>query len=158
MMQSMKSPTKRRRSKLKWAFLVTSIIIAAAMLGTLFGSLWFHINYHIEFTVAIVRGCVTLTPDPWILRGPVYLKFGSAYPSWHWLPGGNSVDQYWYLPLWCPLLLSVLATVWLFYRDRRRLPGYCTQCGYDLTGNVSGRCPECGIDVADRVVEDVKTE
>jgi len=24
----------------------------------------------------------------------------------------------------------------------------CRQCGYDLTGNVSGRCPECGTPVA----------
>ncbi|MEE8171219.1 MAG: hypothetical protein V3T70_11795 [Phycisphaerae bacterium] len=23
-------------------------------------------------------------------------------------------------------------------------PGRCRHCGYDLTGNVSGRCPECG--------------
>ena len=23
-------------------------------------------------------------------------------------------------------------------------PGHCQDCGYDLTGNVSGRCPECG--------------
>jgi hypothetical protein len=22
--------------------------------------------------------------------------------------------------------------------------GHCKKCGYDLTGNVSGRCPECG--------------
>ncbi len=26
-------------------------------------------------------------------------------------------------------------------------PGDCAQCGYDLTGNVSGRCPECGAEV-----------
>lgn len=27
-------------------------------------------------------------------------------------------------------------------------PGVCGGCGYDLTGNVSGRCPECGHPVA----------
>ncbi|MCH8853871.1 MAG: hypothetical protein IID41_14655 [Planctomycetes bacterium] len=29
-------------------------------------------------------------------------------------------------------------------RHRRREVGLCTKCGYNLTGNVSGRCPECG--------------
>ena len=29
-------------------------------------------------------------------------------------------------------------------RRRRRRSGRCQRCGYDLTGNVSGRCPECG--------------
>ena len=29
-------------------------------------------------------------------------------------------------------------------RRKRRPPGHCVQCGYNLTGNVSGRCPECG--------------
>jgi hypothetical protein len=38
---------------------------------------------------------------------------------------------------------------WLFTRWQNRLfrglPGArCDRCGYDLTGNVSGRCPECG--------------
>jgi hypothetical protein len=26
-------------------------------------------------------------------------------------------------------------------------PGRCRKCGYNLTGNVSGRCPECGTPV-----------
>ena len=30
---------------------------------------------------------------------------------------------------------------------RRRRQGLCTECGYDLRGNVSGRCPECGVHV-----------
>ncbi len=29
-------------------------------------------------------------------------------------------------------------------RHRRRKRGLCVRCGYNLTGNVSGRCPECG--------------
>jgi hypothetical protein len=31
--------------------------------------------------------------------------------------------------------------------SRRRRKGLCTECGYDLTGNVSGKCPECGVHV-----------
>lgn len=28
--------------------------------------------------------------------------------------------------------------------QRLSAPNLCQQCGYDLTGNLSGRCPECG--------------
>jgi hypothetical protein len=48
------------------------------------------------------------------------------------------------LPLWIPFLLIGLPTGWLWWRDRRRVPAGCCACGYDLTGNISGRCPECG--------------
>lgn len=34
--------------------------------------------------------------------------------------------------------------------SQRCLPG-CYVCGYDLTGNVSGRCPECGASVAEDI-------
>ena len=49
------------------------------------------------------------------------------------------------LPYWLLLLLITIPTAWLWHRDRRRIrPGCCLRCGYDLTGNVSGKCPECG--------------
>ena len=43
----------------------------------------------------------------------------------------------------------LLPVIWVALRIRRSLrrenqPGHCQQCGYDLTGNVSGICPECG--------------
>ncbi len=35
--------------------------------------------------------------------------------------------------------------VFLWHYDRRKFPpSHCQDCGYDLTGNESGRCPECG--------------
>jgi len=48
------------------------------------------------------------------------------------------------LPLWFPLLILAVPTGILFWRDRRYPAGHCQKCGYNLTGNVSGRCPECG--------------
>lgn len=32
-------------------------------------------------------------------------------------------------------------------RDHAYPPGTCRSCGYNLTGNVSGRCPECGQEI-----------
>ena len=37
-----------------------------------------------------------------------------------------------------PFAYGPLRQVW------RRWRGLCLECGYDLTGNRSGRCPECG--------------
>jgi len=51
-------------------------------------------------------------------------------------------------PLWLPTALVAATTVFLIWRDRRRKPpGHCRSCGYNLTGNVSGICPECGVAV-----------
>jgi membrane protein implicated in regulation of membrane protease activity len=40
------------------------------------------------------------------------------------------------------IILLILMILWR--RMKPRPPGHCQNCGYDLTGNVSGRCPECG--------------
>lgn len=61
---------------------------------------------------------------------------------------------YWFIPL-CMVLAFVayglvsLALMSGFVYIRMRYwplypPGHCIQCGYNLTGNVSGTCPECG--------------
>ena len=53
-------------------------------------------------------------------------------------------------PLW------VVLWAWLWVRWRNRLlmayqGHHCLECGYDLTGNVSGRCSECGAEVPERL-------
>ena len=44
-------------------------------------------------------------------------------------------------------LFSMLPTAWFMIRRgtrQARSASRCSQCDYDLTGNVSGVCPECG--------------
>lgn len=47
----------------------------------------------------------------------------------------------------CPLAAGLLTAVCWWAGRRRPVKGYCSSCGYDLTGNVSGTCPECGTPV-----------
>ena len=74
------------------------------------------------------------------------LADGSFYLDWwRWTLRPYGVGVYSEFPVWVLFLATFVPTVFL-YRSRRhsRRVGCCAQCGYDLTGNVSGRCPECG--------------
>ncbi|MBI5764999.1 MAG: hypothetical protein HZA51_15895 [Planctomycetes bacterium] len=47
-------------------------------------------------------------------------------------------------------IFGISIAEWLMKRADKKLNfprGSCQSCGYNLTGNVSGRCPECGTDV-----------
>lgn len=58
---------------------------------------------------------------------------------------GPQVKPVFQMSLGVPLLLFAVPTALLWWLDRRRSPpGHCRRCGYNLTGNVSGKCPECG--------------
>ena len=50
--------------------------------------------------------------------------------------------------LWLDLGLVLGGSIGVFIAFRRRPPEpaewHCSNCDYDLTGNVSGTCPECG--------------
>ncbi len=88
----------------------------------------------------------------------LFLLYGSATSS-IFLPGMLRVGHWSWLSygIWWPIGEACVLVVgmglacrlaaslqhWLMQR-RPRDPRYCRGCGYDLTGNVSGRCPECG--------------
>ncbi len=55
--------------------------------------------------------------------------------SW-WMPSALCVAY--------PALFYARRAAAAWRRARRRKRGLCAHCGYNLTGNVSGRCSECG--------------
>jgi hypothetical protein len=87
-------------------------------------------------------------------RAGVMPSFFVGREGWHVFRKGELIPALDDLsvPLWLPMLLVLVPTAMLWWGDigswwanRRRMPtGHCSRCGYDLTGNVSGRCPECG--------------
>ena len=70
--------------------------------------------------------------------------------------GASSESWYRRRGLWCPgwfitVLLATYPTIAFIRqlhrhrRRKRRKRGECVECGYNLTGNVTGVCSECGV-------------
>jgi hypothetical protein len=82
------------------------------------------------------------------LRGALD-QCGVYLPAWETRRCGNlgvHVTQTTVIvPMWVPAVLTLL-TLAATRLARGRSPAHdcCKRCGYNLTGNVSGRCPECG--------------
>lgn len=83
----------------------------------------------------------------WLGLTITILLWGATWPQI--LP--NDAD----LPPCHMIVLIALAGAWTVYEfvkvrrttARAARLGKCTQCGYDLTGNLSGLCPECGTEI-----------
>jgi hypothetical protein len=112
---------------------------------------WYCRDFPYIWCVSCGAGQISIARDNPMLRfGDIYLP--PLYPSRErarhlvWLPAvtWRSDLKCVQMPLWIPLLLVIAATAWLWLRLRSTPAGHCRTCGYDLTGNVSGRCPECG--------------
>ena len=140
-----------------WASLVTSMLLMGLWVMSYY---WVpsYIHHSCEKPIVEVqRGCIVI----WLgfaaqaekpgfhLRhcdketgiGPRRENLGFVLPnSQHWRGQALYV-----IPLWMPLGALMLLEIWIAGRiRRRRLPGHCVHCGYNLAGNVSGICPECG--------------
>lgn len=139
----------RARRILKWTGVCLCTLIVAAWGVSLRKQLGFHSRY---WYAAIYRSSLTVgrpaSGRGWYVwqdspRGAS--DYGFKWPTiatWG-RPGARLIHIS--VPLWLPLLAVAIPMAILFYRDRRRiLPGYCRECGYNLTGNQSGVCPECG--------------
>ena len=93
--------------------------------------------------VSIAGTPLTLTAT-WSPTTDVLGEWATSSASW----GNGRVAYSSYIPIW-PLAVAVAlptAVLWLVV-PRRYPAGHCQECGYNLTGNVSGVCPECGTEV-----------
>ena len=145
----------RRRSRLrrflKWVGLMTSVLIAVLFVLSL---RWTLTMYRSGHGYVLGYGCLAAqSTSP---------SMGTPQSGWRFRtsrdPGAPLVRSWrlrvtrpisgvWsvVVPLWMPLFVAAIATAFLWRRDRRPPPGHCQNCGYDLTGNITGLCPECGI-------------
>jgi len=148
----------RRRAKL---LAIVGTALTGLIAGASVASIWFDASWLILFkggssTAALWlgRGCL----GGWLATG-VFVDPGGrgmdalygphvrpvSDPA-HWLlqrgaPGGAQSIE---IPLWLPLLMTAVPTVFLIRAALRPGPGRCKVCGYDLTGVRGLVCPECG--------------
>ncbi len=82
-----------------------------------------------------------------LISGTTLSLLIAAASVWLWpmLLGTPAVGFAFFAPALAGVFASVAIPTLLVWRlGRKRVEtGHC-QCGYDLTGNVSGKCPECG--------------
>jgi len=116
----------------------------------------------ITLALRIMRGNEFVAKTEPTIRGRIHAECSDAsnydrlvitrcYPrrfvigqAWRRLSPGRWGFQGMAISLWVPLLIVAVPTVLLWWSDRQFPEGHCQNCGYSLTGNVSGRCPECG--------------
>ena len=98
----------------------------------------------------VFGGTLSIGHDPTVNQPQIVLVDGylGINPGLGWVYANPPYQVYLghvLIPL--PAVVIVLAIpaagLWLFGR-KPIAPGRCSNCGYNLTGNVSGVCPECG--------------
>jgi hypothetical protein len=66
-------------------------------------------------------------------------------------PAGET-EWIWGRPWWFWIAVGTVVTgavaSWTWHGRQAPEAPRCVNCGYNLTGNVSGRCPECGTPIA----------
>ena len=145
----------RLRRILKWTGVATCVVILVAW-GI---SLRWHIRgTNSQYTISIGHGDLALmvntvpnagwTSSPWYIHHIERIgNLGFGLPGTRGmgvLRVGGPVYKGLGVPFWLLLLMVMIPIAICFWRDRGFPPGHCQQCGYNLTGNVSGICSECG--------------
>lgn len=164
MMMAMK-PRPKLRNFCRWMLTILTVVFLVVWIGSGWYSLesnWstslssdelIAIDYGIEPFIVLSEGTLlivsplhnlditTLGKNGWSLSPQSQFKI--LLWVWRWDEGGFSL-----FPLWIPALLVAIPTSLMWGTHiiaRRRKPGMCTKCGYDIAGLLGKEaCPECG--------------
>jgi hypothetical protein len=95
----------------------------------------------------IVSNTPATPPDPF-MRSGWHLRSRTEPMRWWFLFeqkafAGITVTSV-FVPLWAVVVAFATAASLLWRHARRRPPGACPACGYDLRGVPATVCPECG--------------
>ena len=142
------SNVRRARSRTYRLSLVGLAVSAMIIVASLFSLSWQYGYGGADTAIVFVNGV------SWVAVGGTGQRpFGLGFACFDNLRARLGLKPAYYsdargiaftIPLWIPFLAVSVPSVIAWRYTRRLLKGHCRQCGYDLTGNVSGRCPECG--------------
>jgi len=143
---------KRLRSTCKWGGTAATVLLLVVWVG----SRWWRAGFGLRPTVhlGVLGGRVVIAwNESWSIvpvDGYWWPPERHAVPFSWWFDGfratgpGGVAYTFISIPIWVLVVLVATPTLWLWRCDRRRRPGLCIKCGYDLRGADHKVCPECG--------------
>ncbi len=136
---------------------LVSILVAAGLVGlTLALSVWgptwsaWRSSEWLHGNVGAAHGRLWYSSDYTPLSALGRLRTVARASMWSLRPSDRLwppvVVQYRFVAVscWVPVLTVSVMYLAISLRHGSHGEESCARCGYDLTGNVSGRCPECG--------------
>jgi len=143
------------RRALKWSGAIACVLVVFIWFGSRWCRAQLTFVHGSSLTdLLVTKGQVSLLssramkPGGWHVSGDIETNAEAGLsPQWTWWFG---VDDFrplnariYHVPLWSMLMLLLIPTTWIWYRDRPR-PGHCPNCNYNLSGLDKSPCPECG--------------